>query len=70
MIFSVEPGSAARKAGLALGDVLVRFGGVQVNSYQDLEPLLGEEAAGKETRIVVLRGEQLKEFLVTPSVAE
>ena len=70
MIFSVEPGSAAKKGGLALGDVVVRFGDAEVSSFQDLEAQLGQDAAGKETKVVVLRGEQLKEMVVTPSLAE
>ncbi len=70
MIFSVEPGSAARGAGLVLGDVLVRFGDKPVGSLFDLEALLGEDAIGRETQIVVLRGEELKELRVTPSAAE
>ena len=69
MIFSVEPGSAAKKAGFALGDVLVRFAGHSVNSFQDLEPLLGEDAVGKETKVLVLRGERPKELTVVPSVS-
>jgi len=70
MIFSVEPGSAAKKGGLALGDVLVRFGDLPVNSFQDLESQLGEESANKQTKVVVLRGEQLKELFLTPTLAD
>jgi len=70
MVFSVEPGSAAKKAGLALGDVIVRFGDLHTNSFQDLESQLGEEAAGRQTKVVVLRGERLTELNVTPSVVD
>jgi len=70
MILSVEPGSAAKKGGLALGDVMVKFGDLPVNSFQDLESQLAEEAAGKQTKVVILRSEQLKELFVTPTVAD
>jgi S1-C subfamily serine protease len=36
MIFSVEAGSPARKAGLAMGDVLVKFNCKPVNDFYDL----------------------------------
>jgi S1-C subfamily serine protease len=70
MIFSVESGSAAKKAGLALGDVLVKFGNHPVGDFQALESLLGEEAVGKETKLLVLRGEEPTELTIVPSVAE
>ncbi len=70
MVFSVEPESSAKRAGLALGDVIVRFGDRPVVSFQDLEAQLGEDAIGKETKVVVLRGEQPKELVITPVAAE
>jgi serine protease DegQ len=66
MIYSVEPGSAARKAGVALGDVLISFAGTPIRGLQDLEPLLTEDAVGKEAKILVLRGEKQKELVVVP----
>ncbi|MDG6901668.1 MAG: trypsin-like peptidase domain-containing protein [Nitrososphaerota archaeon] len=66
MVFSVEQGSAARSAGMALGDVLLRFDGQRLANLQDLEGVLDEEAVGKKARLVVLRGEQLKELTVVP----
>ncbi len=40
MIFSVEPGSPARKAGLAMGDVLVKFNDKPITDFYDLPRLL------------------------------
>jgi len=37
MIFSVEAGSPARKAGLAMGDVLVKFNSRPVTEFYDLQ---------------------------------
>jgi S1-C subfamily serine protease len=70
MILSVEPESSAKKAGLVLGDVVVKFRDNPVNNLQDLESLLNEDAIGKEARITVLRQEQQKELTVIPSVVE
>jgi len=70
MVYSVEPQSAAKRAGLALGDVLLKFGETRLTSVQDLEVVLGEEAIGRKTSILVLRGEELKEFNVTPSASK
>jgi len=70
MVYSVEPQSAAKRAGLALGDVLLKFGETRLTSVQDLEVVLGEEAIGRKTSILVLRGEELKELNVTPSASK
>jgi S1-C subfamily serine protease len=70
IVLSVEPESSAKKAGLALGDVLVKFGEKTVNNLQDLESMLGEDAIGRETRLVVLRGEEPRELTVVPSALE
>jgi S1-C subfamily serine protease len=69
MVFSVEPGSAAKTAGIAFGDVLLRFGDQRLTDVHDLESVLGEEAVGKKSKLVVLRGEQLKELVVTPAAS-
>jgi len=69
MVFSVEPGSGAKAAGIALGDVLLRFGEQKLTDIQQLEGVLGEEAIGKKARMVVLRGEQLKEIEATPAAS-
>ena len=70
MVFSVEPGSAAKSAGIALGDVLLRFGDQRLTDIQDLESVLDEEAIGQKAKLVVLRGEQLKELAVTPAASK
>jgi serine protease Do len=70
MIFSVERGSPARKAGLIMGDVIVKFNGKPVTDFYDLPRLLADDVIGKETEISVLRGEKLMTLTVTPSEAE
>jgi S1-C subfamily serine protease len=70
MIFSVEHGAPARKAGLMMGDVIVKFNGKPVTNFYDLPRLLAEDVADKETKITILRGEKLLETTVTPVPAE
>ena len=67
MIFSVEAGSPARKAGLAMGDVLVKFNGKSVTDFQDLPTLLSEDVIGKETKLTIIRRESLIETTVVPT---
>ncbi|MCW4025770.1 MAG: trypsin-like peptidase domain-containing protein [Candidatus Bathyarchaeota archaeon] len=68
MIFSVEPGSPARKAGLAMGDVLVQFNGKPVKDFYDLPRLLAQEVVGKEVKLTIIRRETPYEITVTPTV--
>ena len=67
MVYSVEPDSAAKRAGLRLGDVLLKFGAKSLTDVGDLTAALVEEEAGRATRLLVLRGEELKELAVTPT---
>ena len=68
MIFSVEAGSPARKAGLAMGDVLVKFNGKPVTEFYDLPRLLAEDVIDKETTLTIIRRENLIETTITPTV--
>jgi len=68
MIFSVEAGSPARKAGLAMGDVLVKFNGKPVTEFYDLPRLLSEDVIDKETKLTIIRRENLIETTIIPTV--
>ena len=67
MIFSVEAGSPARKAGLAMGDVLVKFNGKPITEFYDLPRLLSEDVIDKETKLTIIRRESLIEVTITPT---
>jgi S1-C subfamily serine protease len=69
IVFSVEAGSPAKRAGLALGDVILKFNGKSVASVYDLPGMLTEEVIGKENRLTILRGEKLMDLTIIPSVA-
>jgi S1-C subfamily serine protease len=67
MIFSGEAGSPARKAGLAMGDVLVKFNGKPVTDFYDLPRLLAEDVIDKETKATIIRRETLLEATIIPT---
>jgi putative serine protease PepD len=51
----VVPDSAAARAGLREGDVLVRLGDAAVDTFDDLRAVLGRARPGDQVRIVYLR---------------
>jgi S1-C subfamily serine protease len=55
-IVEVQPGTAAARAGLLPGDVLVRLGGVPVPSPDELQRLLARHEVGAPIAIEILRG--------------
>ena len=68
MIFSVEAGSPARKAGLAMGDVLVKFNEKPVTEFYDLPRLLAEDVINKEATLTIIRREALIKITIIPIV--
>ncbi len=70
MVFSVERGSPARKAGLAMGDVIVGFNGKPVTNFYDLPVMLTDDVIEKETAIDILREEKLERLTITPKEAQ
>jgi S1-C subfamily serine protease len=70
IIFSVESDSPAKKAGLALGDVIIKFDDKPVESAHDLPRVLTDDYIEKTTKLTILRGEKLKELTVTPVAKE
>ena len=70
MIFQVEAGAPARKAGLTMGDVIVTFNGKPVTDFYDLPRLLSEDVAGKKTTLTIIREEKLMELTITPTAKE
>jgi len=67
MIYQVEPDSPAKKAGLAMGDVIVKFNEKNIEDIDDLHRYLTSEIIGKPTKLQMLRGESLTELIVTPN---
>jgi S1-C subfamily serine protease len=56
LVESVEPSSPAARAGLHKGDIIIGFGGTDVNGIDGLHKLLTEETVGAAVPLMVLRG--------------
>jgi S1-C subfamily serine protease len=70
MVFQVEPGAPAKKAGLTMGDVIVAFNGKPVADFYDLPRLLSDDVADKQTTLTIIRKERLLELEIVPAVRE
>ena len=70
MVFQVEAGTPARKAGLTMGDVIIAFNGKPVTDFYDLPRLLSEDVAGKKTTLTIIREEKRQELTITPTAKE
>ncbi len=70
IVYGVDQDSAAKKAGLALGDVIVKLEDKQVETLQELRSLLDDKAIGRRVKVSVLRGEKLTDLTITPTEAE
>jgi len=64
LVNRIEDGSAADKAGIAVGDVIIRFEDHKIEEYSDLPPLVGALRPGTRTRVVVNRDGREKSFNV------
>lgn len=62
LVSSVTPGSAAEKAGIKVGDVIVAFNGVEILQSSDLPPLVGNTRPGAKVAVKVLRDGKQREL--------
>lgn len=65
LLVSVEPGSPAEQAGLALGDTIISLAGASVQDLDDLLAELGGDRVGQEVELRLLRGGELRSLSVT-----
>lgn len=65
LVAGVTPGGPAVKAGLATGDVIVRFDGNRVPEMRDLPRIVADTGIGKTVDVVVIRDGKHKTFSVT-----
>jgi S1-C subfamily serine protease len=66
-VASVAPLSPALAAGVREGDVIVRFGRADIAGIDELQRQLDGDRIGVPTPLLVLRGAELREIIVTPS---
>ncbi|MEX2190893.1 MAG: M28 family peptidase [Bacteroidota bacterium] len=64
-ISGVTDGSPAAKAGLQGGDVIVKFGKIEIKNLYDYTFALGEYKPGDEVEVIVKRGTETKNFRLT-----
>ncbi len=65
LIVAVAPGSPAEKAGILLGDILVRADGASIENMHSLQSFLDSENVGKSIALDVVRGGQLVKLSIT-----
>ena len=67
---SVENGSAADKAGIRPGDVIIRFNGREVPRSASLPPMVGALPPGSRATVTVMREGKARDLVVTLSALE
>ncbi len=65
LLVMVERGSAAEAAGMAVGDIVVSFGGSPVADHESLVAAIAERGAGAAVDVEILRGGVLRALKVT-----
>ena len=70
LVRSVEAGSPARAAGVAMGDVILRLGDVKATGEYELHRALSGEVVGRQVTLRVLRSEKVTDLRITPGEAE
>lgn len=66
----VDSDSAAGKAGVKAGDIVVEFDGERVRSARQLTRLVQETPAGRQVKLIVRRGNDRQTLDVTPEARE
>jgi S1-C subfamily serine protease len=65
-IISIKKNSAAFKAGLLSGDIIIKFNDYTVSGIDDLQKNLGENQAGTIAQLTVLRQSKLIQLDIIP----
>lgn len=70
LIISVENDTAAKEAGLLIGDIIVKFDNESITNILDLRrQLLKQDVIGKPVNLTIIRSEKKSELTVTPRQA-
>jgi serine protease Do len=66
IVISVEKDTAAKKAGLLIGDIIVKFDNEPITNMHDLRrQLLKQGVIGKSVKLTIIRGEKKTELTIT-----
>jgi S1-C subfamily serine protease len=70
IVLSVEKDTAAKKAGLLMGDIIVRLDDQPITNIHDLRrQLLKHDVIGKSVKLAIIRSEKKIELSITPREA-
>lgn len=70
ILLAVEKDTAAKKAGLLMGDIIVRLDDQPITNIHDLRrELLKHDVIGKSLKLAIIRGEKKIELSITPQEA-
>jgi serine protease Do len=70
LVSSVQSGSAAERAGVQPGDVILRFDGKPIGAASELSALVGLAAPGDKAKLEVLRKGETRELSATLGAAQ
>jgi S1-C subfamily serine protease len=67
MVLSVKKDTAAKRAGLLIGDIITKFEDQPITNLHDLRrQLLKRDAIGKSAKLTIIRAEKKKELVIIP----
>ncbi|NLM46032.1 MAG: PDZ domain-containing protein [Firmicutes bacterium] len=58
IVYAVDPGSPAEKAGMRSGDIIIEFNGKKIETFSDLQKAIYAQKVGDTVEIVVVRDRQ------------
>jgi S1-C subfamily serine protease len=70
LVRSVDAGSPAKAAGVALGDVILRLGDARATDEYELHRALSGDVVGRAVALRILRAEKVVHLQITPKEAE
>jgi len=65
LVNRVEPGSAAERAGIEVGDVILEVNGRDIEVHSDLPPIVGSVRPGQEVSLIISRWGETQELKVS-----
>ena len=70
LVASVQPGSAAERAGLQPGDVILKYDGKPIGAASELSAAVGEASPGDKVKLEVTRKGETREIAATLGAAK